>query len=213
MNNNDGDLFEDLFAKLNSTPIEPADDPHSRLAGLIGFFDHLIDVGKNASTFAGMKDAERAQLLTAMKDVKTHRKAVIEYFRRSDHPTLDASILRLLIAAYHIGEFANASDTAKGTVGRPGGNKRGTVIAGDADKKWRTDAKQMGDRLLKADPRLTITDVANHVMKVCPGVPEFDQVYRYLLSVLPSRTKRKQRLTKGNSRPPRTTAKIQENRA
>ena len=84
---NDGDFFEELFAKLNSTPIEPADDPHSRLAGLIGFFDHLVDVGENANTFAKIKDDERSQLLTAIRDVETHRKAVIEYLRSSGHPT------------------------------------------------------------------------------------------------------------------------------
>lgn len=182
--NNDGDFFEVLFAKLNSTPIEPADDPHSRLAGLIGFFDHLIDVGENSSTFAKIRNDERAQLLTAMKDVKTHSKAVIEYFRRTDHPTLDASVLRLLVAAYHIGEFANASDTAKG-VGQsegatPGGIERG-VQKQDEAQRWHSVAETEAKNILRENPKLPATDLARRVRLRHPKVmPAYDRVRRHL---------------------------------
>ena len=181
---NAGDFFEGLFAKLNSTPIEPGDDPHSRVAGLNLFFDHLIDVGENANAFAKIKDDERSQLFTAIKDVKTHRKAVIEYLRSSGHPTLDASVLSLLIAAYHIGDFANASDTAKG-VGQsegatPGGIERG-VQKQDEAQRWHSVAETEAKNILRENPKLPTTDLARRVRLRHPKVlPAYDSVRRHL---------------------------------
>lgn len=197
-------------------------DAQSCAAGVEQFLKFVLEMAKAALDYerlskARLKDdhgqerlSERCRLERAIKAIEEHSGSLINaasYAEDITHVSLFHPMLNVLVAAYDAGMVGNASLSAQNFYGAKhggdGGKKTGELLKAEADERWRIAAKQMGEDMLKHNPRLPISEIATGVKEVCPGAPEFDEVYKYLRQVLPSKKKRKQELAEKKYRPAR----------